>query len=379
MTDEFGPLRQRLAESLTAQGAFREPWIRGLLDAVARHDFAPDTVWTWQEERWRPLHRADAPEQWSELVYHADDALVTQVDDGRTADDGSGRIPTSSMSSAGAVVNMLASLDPAPNHRVLEIGTGTGYNAALLCERVGAQRVVTVEVDADVVRHARRRLAACGYGPEVIHGDGLAGAPDHAPFDRLIATAAAREIPAAWLEQMTPDGELVVPWLPNDQGLGLLWLRMREPGVARGYVHGAETFMAIRAQRHERPDLAGIWRATRDDAREDQQHQQLPALDVHGEFVLAACLPGVSAFQEGDGWFFLTGDRRSWARVDSDSALLYGPRDLIAEVRAALAWWEQHNRPRLFDFGATVTADGPGTRLTLWLGEDRTPVPTWPR
>ncbi len=124
--DDHDPLRQRLAESLAARGLFTEPSLRAAFDRVPRHLFVPETVWTFHAGRWRPLRRADAPRQWAELVYHRDDALVTQVDDGAVAADGSGLVPTSSISSPAAVLNMLVSLAPQPGDWVLEIGTGTG-------------------------------------------------------------------------------------------------------------------------------------------------------------------------------------------------------------------------------------------------------------
>lgn len=98
-------------------------------------------------------------------------------------------------------------------HRVLEIGAGTGYNSALLAHLAGSEgEVTTIEIDADVAEGARRNLTAAGYGEvQVICGDGEDGYPAAAPFDRIIVTAGAWDIPPTWLEQLAPTGRIVVP------------------------------------------------------------------------------------------------------------------------------------------------------------------------
>jgi protein-L-isoaspartate(D-aspartate) O-methyltransferase len=99
---------------------------------------------------------------------------------------------------------------PRPGLRVLEIGTGSGYQAAVLAA-TGA-RVWTVEIFEVLADEARARLARLGYTSVVVrHGDGYAGWPDEAPFDAIVVTAAADSIPPALLEQLAPNGRLVMP------------------------------------------------------------------------------------------------------------------------------------------------------------------------
>lgn len=103
--------------------------------------------------------------------------------------------PSSSCSQPSLVVAMLDALDVREGHRVLEIGTGTGagWNAALLSERVGdSGHVVSIEVDADT---AHGSLARAGYRPLVVTGDGAEGYQCDALYDRLICTASVRKIP----------------------------------------------------------------------------------------------------------------------------------------------------------------------------------------
>ncbi len=101
-------------------------------------------------------------------------------------------------------------LDLKPEDRVLEIGTGCGYQAAVLAEI--AQTVYSIETIEDLANAARARLSKLGY--ENIHlqtGDGFAGWPEHAPYDAIIVTAAPAKIPAALIDQLKPGGRLVIP------------------------------------------------------------------------------------------------------------------------------------------------------------------------
>ena len=107
----------------------------------------------------------------------------------------------------GAVMLELLGLEP--GNRVLEVGTGFGYQAALMAE-VGAE-VWSVEVVEEFAEAANARFAALGYDVKVRVGDGSRGWPDHAPFDRILVTAAASEPPAPLIEQLAPGGRMVIP------------------------------------------------------------------------------------------------------------------------------------------------------------------------
>ena len=109
---------------------------------------------------------------------------------------------------------MTEQLDLAPNHRVLEIGTGSGYQAAVL-SRI-AREVVTIERYRTLADAARVRLKTLGYSNVTVRtGDGFAGAPEQAPFDRIIVTAAAEEVPNALVEQLGEGGKMILPLGPR--------------------------------------------------------------------------------------------------------------------------------------------------------------------
>jgi protein-L-isoaspartate(D-aspartate) O-methyltransferase len=138
-------------------------------------------------------------------VYRASDAIVTKRVDG---------VSVSSASAPEVVALMLEQLDVRPGHRVLEIGAGTGYNAALLAHLVGERgHVVTLDIDEDLVLGAREHLADAGYSQvSVMQTDGALGYANADKYDRIILTVASGDIAPAWREQLAePHGRLVLP------------------------------------------------------------------------------------------------------------------------------------------------------------------------
>jgi protein-L-isoaspartate(D-aspartate) O-methyltransferase len=136
---------------------------------------------------------------------YADQAVITKK--------ATGGAPLSCASEPRIVAMMLGQLAVLPGARILEIGAGTGYNAALLAELAGPSgQVTTIDIDPDVTAGARTALRAAGYGHvQVITGDGGIGYAPRAPYDRIIVTVGPWDIPPAWTQQLAPGGRLVVP------------------------------------------------------------------------------------------------------------------------------------------------------------------------
>jgi protein-L-isoaspartate(D-aspartate) O-methyltransferase len=134
---------------------------------------------------------------------------------------------------------MLAVLDAQPGMQVCEIGTGTGYHAALLAHRLGIRNVTSIEIDPAFAEQARRVLTATGYPVTVIAGNGAEGYPPRAPYDRMISTTAVPQAPYAWVAQTCPGGKIVTPWDAAHYSGGLLQLTVRADGTAEGGI-GAE-------------------------------------------------------------------------------------------------------------------------------------------
>lgn len=130
------------------------------------------------------------------------------------------------------VASMTQAVEPDPADRVLEIGTGSGYQAAVLAE-LGAQ-VWTIEIVEPLGLRAAKTLGELGYDSVHVRiGDGWAGWPEAAPFDRVLVTAAPDQVPRALVEQLAPGGRLVIPVGPQDRGQELLVVSLGEAGEQR--------------------------------------------------------------------------------------------------------------------------------------------------
>lgn len=183
-TGSADELRTRLADRLVKNGTIRTDAVETAFRQVPRHLFLPD------------VGLAEA---------YADEPVYTKLEADGT------RISAASQPTI--VARMLEQLDIQPGNRLLELGAATGYNAALMATLTGpAGHVTTVDIDQDLVDGAREHLAAASISNvETVAADGALGHPHNAPFDRVIATVGAHEIPTAWLDQLTPGGRLVAP------------------------------------------------------------------------------------------------------------------------------------------------------------------------
>ena len=130
------------------------------------------------------------------------------------------------------VAYMSEKLDLEPTHRVLEVGTGSGYQAAVLSRIVAG--VVSIERYRTLAEAARGRLHTLGFNNvDIVAGDGLDGAPDQAPFDRIIVTAAAEEVPQALVNQLAKGGIMILPLGPQGGAQTLVKLIKTDDGVER--------------------------------------------------------------------------------------------------------------------------------------------------
>ncbi|MEU9591202.1 methyltransferase domain-containing protein [Streptomyces sp. NPDC048193] len=251
--------RAELVREIELSGAWAaDPVWREAFEAVPRHLFVPSYfvgVRGGYERRWGEHPDPAARERWVRGAY-ADVPLATRLRDGELL---------SSSSQPSLMAMMLVELDVTDGDRVLEIGAGTGYNAALLAHRLGDDDLVTtVDLDPDITESARRHLTAAGYHPAVVTGDGARGVPERAPFDRVIATCALPTVPRAWLAQCRPGGRILAPL-----ATGLVALTVRDAGHAEGhFLHTPAYFVPLRGTGRtepERPGLGGVPRRARDD------------------------------------------------------------------------------------------------------------------
>ena len=146
------------------------------------------------------------------------------------------------------MAQMLTLLDVDSGMRVLEIGTGTGFNAALLCHRLGDANVTSIDIDTMLVETARARLAGLGHRPFLATGDGALGVPVRAPYSRIIATAAVATIPPAWISQLVHGGRIVAD-VRGELASALLVADKTTPSSVRGRFHDTPGhFMWLRSR-----------------------------------------------------------------------------------------------------------------------------------
>jgi protein-L-isoaspartate(D-aspartate) O-methyltransferase len=378
-----GRLRKRMASALLADGAVRD---RRWLDAfrtVPRHVFLRRFLLQRADGLWEA---ADSTRQdWLELVYR-DQVRVTQLD----GDPGSwerararGGVPgeaTCSSSMPAIMAIMLEALDVREGQDVLEIGAGTGYNAALLGHVLGDEHVTTVDVDRSIAALARENLAAAGRAPAVVTGDGLLGAPGRAPFDRVLGTCAVTRVPLPWLEQTTPGG-LVVTTLNRLIGAGLVRITAGDGPYGEGRVLREDgRFMPLRA--HARRWTTTALEHARTAEPVTRRETDLPVGAVltasHPfEFFAGLALSGVAGCHAGRGGARFAHEDGSWVRHSTRDGRHVveqgGPRALWDLAEAAHERWLALGSPRRDRFGVTVAPSG----QRFWL-DAPTSEHSWP-
>lgn len=346
---------------MVARGDLADPAWRQAFEEVPRHEFVP----LFYDKQQNPVSRHQ-PEQvpsWLAEVY-TDEALATQLAEG---------VVVSSSSQPSLMAIMLEALQLEGTERILEIGTGTGYNAALLCHRLGEYRVVTIDVDPDITSLARSRLADVGYQPLVVTADGLHGYEGRAPYQRIIATVGLEFVPPAWLEQLTPGGLVVAP-----VGAGVIRLRNHGDGTATGrFLRTPAYFMPLRGldtvQSMTRPELpTGSPRPT--DVRASVltgnglrfltsllmpqfiYQYDVDTLDANGK-------PTTARIWSADG---------SIAEVHGGEVLEAGPTPLWSRLEVVRRIHLEHGKPKRDRFGLSVGPEG----QRLWL--ESPDGPSWP-
>lgn len=180
-----------LVDKLRKSGLLKKPALEAAFKAVSRHLFLP--------------HH-------SEEVAYADQAVALKTD--------SSGLVVSSASQPTMMAIMLDQLDLQQGDNVLEIGTASGYNAALMQHIVGRNgRVTSVEIDKDLADSAKLHLRDAGYAQvQVVYADGVQGYAPRAAYDRIIGTAGVWDVPATWIRQLKPRGRIVAPiWIDGVQ------------------------------------------------------------------------------------------------------------------------------------------------------------------
>ncbi|GAA2138003.1 ATP-grasp peptide maturase system methyltransferase [Streptomyces synnematoformans] len=369
-------LREELAETIAAAGGPHDPAWLDAVAAVPRDSFLGTAFFRPTGTAWEPVHRDGlAPEDWLRLVYR-DATLVTQVD-GIDAAHATGSVsgsPTSSSTLPSLVVRMLELAGITEGHKVLEVGTGTGYSTALLSRRLGDAQVYSVEYDPGIAALAAERLHGAGCHPRLIVGDGLAGHPAGAEYDRIVATCALRSVPPPLLWQLTDTGSLTFAlggWMHASGLVSLTSADDADEDTATGRFTG-ETVSYMLARPHRPPPRPKFFRH----AGQTRQTAMDPALTQSwtGRFVAQLAAPSAEMTTTGDGVTLVdtaTGSQ-AWTEPHGDGWRVHqhGPLHLWDQVETGITAWQQAGAPGQEEFGMTVTGDG---IQTVWIGEPSGP------
>ncbi|MFQ6084725.1 MAG: protein-L-isoaspartate(D-aspartate) O-methyltransferase [Candidatus Bathyarchaeia archaeon] len=215
-TSRITTRKEELLKYLVARGIAKSPKVISSFRAVPREEFVPPR-----------------------LRDHAYDDCPLPIGYGQT------------ISAVHMTLIMNEALELEPGHKVLEIGAGSGYHAALISEIVGPDgHVFTIEIVPELVEFARKNLSRANYSGRVtvIHGNGSLGYPREAPYDRILVTAAAPKVPNSLLDQLLPTGTIVIPVGTIYLGQRLVRVRKREDGTLTEEDLGSVVFVPLRGK-----------------------------------------------------------------------------------------------------------------------------------
>lgn len=339
-------LRRKLVEDLRRKEFLRDDRVAEAFEQVPRHLFVPG----------RPLKHV-----------YSDEAIITKTLDGAGV---------SSSSQPSIMAIMLQQLELVPGQRVLEIGAGTGYNAALLAQLVrDGGHVTTIDIDPQTAEEAQAHLRAAGAGNvAVVAEDGGYGYAPHAPYDRIIATASCWQIPQPWIDQLAEGGVLVLPFRLNGAHVSLALRKDgRELVSTRAAMCGFMPLRGAFGPRRSYLMLPGVRVAAEVELSvsmgrsiqrllEHERRVRLSfprrrdALNTPLYFLALQGKPILNVLRSVDSWglvpFALLSSPRSavglpWHRPPRGRLPLYGSEEALEFLRTALDRWVAEGKPDL--------------------------------
>jgi protein-L-isoaspartate O-methyltransferase len=356
------------ARKLAAQVTSSAPEWHDAVACTPRHELVP--VW-WSRIRNSPtfeweLVAPDVNDPWAST--YSDETLVTRVGamhaDLAGPEDHAFGAPTSSSTLPGLIVRMLHLLNPEPGQQVLDIGTGSGYSAALLAHRLGDDLVTSIDVDAYLVKTARDRLEGFGRRPRMVVADATGELPE-GEYDRMIATVSVRPVPRSWLAALRPGGRIVTTIAQTSL---LVSAELERGLVARGSVQAdPASFMRTRSGANYPARLDTVYADARDADGDEVRDLRGPVPNLWADWELRALYELDSADIENrsatdeDGkeivWL-LAGDG-SWARAEDATGKVHqsGARRLWDDLERVRAKWEEAGRFALHDLTVEFTPE----------------------
>lgn len=348
-------MAEALALELHVKGAIKRQELRAVFAKTPRHSFVPtfqriDGI-DWIDE---------TNDDWLSLIY-SDVPLVTQTIAVRGQPDVS--TPSSSSTTPSLMADMIETLEIRAGDRVLESGTGTGYNAAILCGLVGDDHVTTIDIDPTLAGQARIRLATTGNYPQV-------DPSDHS-YDVILATHSVEDVPAEWLRYARPGARILVDMRSEkspDVGAWALLTVDEDARSATGNLMPARgTFMGSRKTPDEAP---GGWYTASSDVDLMRRRSSLSTLlgralsNAEFAFFVWRKMRDVSWSVAGDAVHLVRADGQ-WTNVSDSGEVIYSePDDLWDAIEYLHAEWDRRRRPTFQDMCIHVAEDS-GTSLRV--------------
>jgi len=267
--------------------------------------------------------------------------------------------PPSSTSQPALVANMLELLELGRGMNALEIGAGTGYNAALMQEIVGEEgHITTIDIQEDVVEQAERLLQAAGYDRiEVIARDGVFGHPENAPYDRIVATVGCPDISFRWAEQLADDGFMLIPLQHGSEGSDPLVRIWEEDGKLTGRFVGWSGFMSIRGKLEVEQGISFTKQRSPHGKEPTAEYppfgflKELKELEGIGWWRKFSDLPLFMSFNDKRTcWNGLYDREKGAILIERDKLVLYGDESLYQDLKNLYGQWEKLGRPGLSDW-----------------------------
>jgi len=343
------------------KGHLTDPRLQAAFTEVPRHVFVPDFLRIELNSDGfavtdGKVDRTDS--DYFDSVY-TDQPLMTQTKPVEGQPDS--YVWSSSSSMPSVMADMIEELEVKPGMSILESGTGTGYNAAILCHLLGDQAVTTVEIDPDLLRDALERLDGLGYHP--------ATDPAGRHHDRVLATHAVDHVPYDWIRWSKP-GAVILTDLrpPSNTDIGA-WVKLTVDADGttasgklmppRGYFMSARKVADFADIGHQLPELTLEEHQARADLMEVRETVLSPAVFQDETFRLYFWRQSIDVWWwSQDESINLNAPDGSWAQVHDGTVSMIGPRDIWAEAEQAYQRWQDAGQPDLSEWTVKVTADG---------------------
>lgn len=354
-----------LVRTLQSAGLLDDPAWREAFTTIPRHHFLP-CFYGASGDTWRRFDSQSVSEDDRCRFAYRDQTWVVRL----TGPHSQPGQPASSSIQPSLAARMVHELAVVENDHILEIGTGTGYLTALLCHRLGASNITSIDIDPDLVDSARRTLVELGYAPTLAAADGAHGYPDRAPYDRILGTAAVEKVPQYWIDQTRPGGRIVTPLRST-----IAVIDVHDDRHATGrFLPLVARVLPLRTPTPAPSTHPSLLRTTPDTS---VQQSPIPVRVLHDEnfrFLLDLALPGVEYHDQGPlSGFLVRHPDGSAAQISpTGQTQQHGPRRLCDDIAAIHKIWHNAGDPHPGRYRLIINPQG----HTVSLDDPKSP-PSW--